>query len=134
MLRRELGRGFAFPLRLDRRGRFALVEGQEDVEQSIRVILGTRLGERVMRSRFGSVVPELLFEPATAATAERVVHGIRGALTRWEPRIDLLDVSVARDPEIETRMIASLSYRLRANNAIYNQVYPFYLKEGAEAL
>lgn len=134
MIRRQLGRGFDFPLRIDPRGRFALVEGAKDVERAIRIILGTRLGERVMLSRFGSELPELLFEPATEATAARVVSAIRAALTRWEPRVDLIDVTVEIDPCVETRFIASLSYRLRDSNSIMNQVYPFYLREGAEAL
>ncbi|WP_437765348.1 GPW/gp25 family protein [Sorangium sp. So ce281] len=132
MLRRELGRGWAFPIRLDRWGRFAMVEGQEDVEEAIRIILGTRLGERVMLAPFGSEVPSLLFEPSTAATAARIQSAIRGALARWEPRIDVLDVAVEPDPEVETRLIASLSYRLREVNAVMNMVYPLYLHEGPE--
>lgn len=134
MLRRQLGRGFDFPLRLDEKGRFALVEGPRNVERAIRIILGTRHGERVMLDRFGSDLPGLLFEPASDVTASRVVSAIRAALTRWEPRIDLLDVTVERDPEVETRFIASLSYRIRGSNSVMNQVYPFYLREGAEAL
>jgi uncharacterized protein len=41
---------------------------------------------------------------------------------------------VERDPEVETRFIASLSYQIRGSNSVMNQVYPFYLREGAEAL
>src|SRR5262245_546872 len=103
MLRRELGRGWAFPIRLDRRGRFGLGEGRRDVEEAIRIVLGTCIGERVMNSRFGSEVPTLLFEPATAATAARLADAIRSALIRWEHRIDLIDVVVEADPAVETR-------------------------------
>ncbi|WP_437983200.1 GPW/gp25 family protein [Sorangium sp. So ce117] len=134
MLRRQLGRGFDFPLRLDPRGRFALVDGQENVARAIRIILGTRLGERLMLSDFGSEVPGILFEPATSATAVRMASAIRTALLRWEPRIDLLEVTVEPDPDVETRFIASLSYRIREGNSVVNKVYPFYLQEGAEAL
>jgi phage baseplate assembly protein W len=129
---KTLGRGWAFPVRLDRCGRFAMSDGQPRIEESIRIILGTRLGERVMRGGFGSEVPDLLFEPATAATAARLESAIRAALVRWEPRIDVLDVEVTCDPDEGTRMIASLAYRLRDNNALLNQVYPFYLQEGVE--
>ena len=129
---KPLGRGWAFPVRLDRRGRFAMSIGQERIEESIRIILGTRSGERVMRSGFGSEVHTLLFEPANAATAARLASAIRAALVRWEPRIDVIDVDVKRDPRVSTRMIASLSYRIRESNAELNQVYPFYLQEGVE--
>jgi phage baseplate assembly protein W len=132
MLRRELGRGWAFPIRIDRQGRLALSEGQQKVAESIRIILQTRIGERVMRSRFGSEVPGILFEPATSATADRLISAIRKALVRWEARIDVVSVDVAADPAEPTRFIASLTYRLRENNALLNQVYPFYLREGSE--
>ncbi|WP_394849952.1 GPW/gp25 family protein [Pendulispora brunnea] len=132
MLRRELGRGWGFPLRIGRHGGFVLVEGQDDIEESIRVIIGTRLGERVMRAGFGSEVPALLFEPATSATASRIADAIAAALTRWEPRIDVIAVTVIPDPDVATRLTASLTYRIRENNSVLNQVYPFYLNEGTE--
>ena len=109
-----------------------MVEAADDVEEAIRVVLGTRLGERVMRSRFGSEVPGILFEAATPSTAGRLSDAIRTALASWEPRIDVLDVLVQADPDIATRFVASLTYRLRENNAVLNQVYPFYVSEGEE--
>jgi len=133
MLRRELGRGWAFPIRVDpRTGGIALVQGAADVEEAVRVVLGTRLGERVMRSGFGSEVPALLFEPVTPSTAGRLADAIRTALGNWEPRIDVLEVLVEPDPATPSRLVASLTYRLRENNAVLNQVYPFYLSEGEE--
>jgi phage baseplate assembly protein W len=132
MLRRELGRGFSFPIRIDRRGRIAFSEGQQKVAEAIRIVLETRIGERVMRSRFGSEVPAILFEPATSSTADRLESAIRDALVRWEPRIDVIAVEVTVDPAQASRFIASLTYRLRENNALLNQVYPFYLTEGSE--
>lgn len=132
MLRRELGKGLAFPIRFDRRGGFATSEGQQKVAESIRLILTTGLGERVMRSGFGSEVRAILFEPATPATADRLRGAIEKALARWEARIDLLRVDVAIDPQEPTRFVASLTYRLRENNALLNQVFPFYLDEGSE--
>jgi phage baseplate assembly protein W len=132
MLRQELGRGWAFPIRIDRSGGIAMSEGQQDVEEAIRIILATRIGERVMRNQFGSDVPNILFEPATAGTAGRLTAAVQTALARWEPRIDLLQVLVEPDPNAPTHFIASLSYRLRENNSILNLVYPFFLSEGSE--
>lgn len=132
MLRRELGRGFTFPLQLDRQGRFAMSEGPAKIEQAVRLVLATRLGERVMRSRFGSEVPALLFESATSGTASRVANAIQKALAQWEPRIDLLAVLVEPDAAAPSHFVASLSYRIRENNSLQNLVYPLYLTEGAE--
>jgi hypothetical protein len=133
MARRELGRGWAFPIRIDERtGGIAMVEGATDVEEAIRIILGTRLGERVMRSRVGSGVQAILFESATPATGARLADAIRAALGEWEARIDVLEVLVEPDPAAPSRLVAALSYRLRENNSVLNQVYPFYLREGEE--
>lgn len=132
MLRRELGRGFTFPLQIDRRGRFAMSEGPKKIEESIRIVLSTRLGERVMRSRFGSEVPTLLFEPATTGTAARLGDAIHRALAQWEPRIDVIQVTVDPDPDQPTHFVASLAYRVRENNSVMNLVYPLYLTEGTE--
>ena len=132
MSRKELGRGWTFPIQIDRRGRFSLSEGQQKVSESVRIILETRLGERVMRSKFGSEVPAILFEPASSSTADRLAAAVRTALVRWEARIDVIDVDVETDPAEPSRFVASLTYRLRENNALLNQVYPFYLREGSE--
>jgi uncharacterized protein len=132
MLRRELGRGFTFPMQIDRRGRLSMSQGPTKIEEAIRLVLGTRVGERVMRSQFGSQVPAMVFEPATAATAARLADAIRSALAQWEPRIDVLEVLVEPDPDAPTHFVASLSYRIRDNNSVLNLVYPLYLSEGTE--
>jgi phage baseplate assembly protein W len=130
--RRHLGKGWSFPIRLDGRGRFALSEGQRDVQEAIKIVLGTRVGERIMRPTFGSEVSGLLFEPATPGTAARLADAIKDSLSQWEPRIDVLQVTVDRDAEVETRFVASLTYRIRENNSVLNEVFPFYLTEGTE--
>ena len=60
-----------------------------------------------------------------------VQHHVERALVEWEPRIDLLDVSVAADSGSVGRLLITLNYRVRATNAFYNLVYPFYLLEGS---
>lgn len=129
--RPELGRGWSFPVRLEN-GRFSTSHGVQDVKEAIRVILGTRRGERVMREEFGSDVRNLIHEPLTPSTAARLQETIREALLLWEPRIDVLEVSVAPDTEIDSKLVASLTYRIKEHNTIFNQVYPFYLTEGVE--
>lgn len=130
MDREFIGRGFAFPFLpgLDRR--LALVGGEERIRQSIWLILGTAPGERLMRPDFGCGIHELVFEPNTAALRGAVQVRVRDALTRWEPRIDVLDVNVTTDDGERNHLFINVGYRLRSNNAIYNLVYPFFINEG----
>ncbi|MFD0689861.1 GPW/gp25 family protein [Actinomadura fibrosa] len=120
------GRGPAFPLRLDGGG-VAESAGAAKVAESIRIVLGTQHGERVMRPTFGANLRSLAFAPNNGATADLARHYVTDALARWEPRIDVLDVAVAND---DVRLLIDVQYRLRATNEVRNLVYPFYLEGG----
>ena len=91
-----LGRGLAFPLRVGVRG-LAESAGVARVEESIRIILGTQHGERMMRPQFGANLRSLVFAPNNATTANLARYYVTDALARWEPRIDVLDVLVSND-------------------------------------
>ena len=123
------GRGWAFPPRLDAAGRMQMAEDVEDIRQSIRIILGTIPGERVMRPDFGSGLPGLMFEPISARTIGLVRHRVEEALINWEPRIDQITVGVDAEPPLG-RLLIDIKYRVRSTNTFYNLVYPFYLLEG----
>ena len=85
-----------------------------------------------MRPEFGCGIHDLVFEPNTAALRGLVQSKVREALIRWEPRIDVLDVRVEhRRPTQRNRLLIRIDYRVRANNAFFNLVYPFFLDEGA---
>jgi uncharacterized protein len=126
-----LGRGWNFPLRADAGGESAMVEAEEDIRQSIRIILGTNHGERVMRPSFGADLQRLVFEPINTATLALARHRVEQALITWEPRIDSITVNVSAEPELG-RLLIDVSYRMRATNTFYNLVYPFYLLEGEQ--
>lgn len=123
-----LGVGLAFPVDLDANGELALSAYEQDIEQAIRIILGTD-GERIMRPDFGAGLNALAFEPLGTTTAALARHRVERALTEWEPRIDQVTVSVTPQPG-EARLDIAVSYRVRATNVFYNLVYPFYLLEG----
>ncbi len=127
-----LGRGWAFPIRLDQQGDIALAGGEDDIRQAILIILGTAPGERVMRPDFGAGLQALVFEPLNTATKALVKHRVEEALLVWEPRIDSLEVNVA-DERALGRLLIELRYRVRATNTFYNLVYPFYLLEGKQS-
>ena len=92
-----IGAGWAFPLRTDATGSIALVVDEREIEEAIRLVLGTAVGERPMRPEFGCRIHEYVFGPANAATAGQIAYEVRAALERWEPRVDVDDVLVGFD-------------------------------------
>jgi phage baseplate assembly protein W len=128
--REFLGRGFAFPFVPDPEGRLRLVGGEDRIRQSIWIILGTAIGERLMRPEFGCGIHDLVFEANTAALRGTVQARVREALVQWEPRIDVLNVQVTTDDQEHNHLFISVDYRIRTNNAFYNLVYPFFVNEG----
>lgn len=126
-----LGRGWAFPVDTDADGSISMAAYEEDIRQSIRIILGTAQGERVMRPDFGAGLEKLVFEPLNTTTLAMTRHRVEEALILWEPRIDNITVKVSAVPD-QGRIDIDLSYRVRATNTFYNLVYPFYLLEGEE--
>jgi phage baseplate assembly protein W len=124
-----LGTGWAFPVRLDATGDVALVSHEEDVRQSVLLILETEPGERAMRPDFGAGLRALAFEPMNTTTMALARHRVQTALIDWEPRIDSIAVAVTALPP-EGRLTIDIRYRVRSTNTFYNLVYPFYLQEG----
>jgi phage baseplate assembly protein W len=128
-----IGRGVAFPLRVDRRGSLALVGGDEDVSEAITLILGTAPGERPMRPEFGCGIHDYIFETIDAFTMARLEQEIRTALDRWEPRIEVLDVDFDVSNAARGELMIEIGYLLRATNDLRNLVYPFYVIPAEES-
>jgi phage baseplate assembly protein W len=121
-----VGRGWAFPLRLDSTGAFALSQGDDDVAESIRLILGTSPGERPMRPEFGSRLRDFVFRSATIDTAAELAREVENALLRWEPRIAVHSVNVMVDRDDRSRLYVDLDYVIKGTNDRRNLVFPFY--------
>ena len=124
-----LGQGWNFPVSLDENGNLRQATYEDDVQQAIRIILGTARGERVMRPDFGAGLKPLAFEPINTTTMSLVKHRVEEALITWEARIDNIIVQVSAEPGVG-RLMIDIRYRLRKTNTFYNLVYPFYLLEG----
>lgn len=122
-----LGTGVAFPFAITKTGTVATVSGEESVEQAMVIILSTRPGERLMRPQFGCRIHELLFSPNTAPTHNLAVYHVTEALSRWEPRIKLVEVN-AYEADVGV-MNVEIDYQIRDTNAFRNMVFPFYLTE-----
>jgi phage baseplate assembly protein W len=122
-----VGRGLAFPVHTDATGSIALVGGEREIVESIRLILATSPGERPMRPEFGCAVHDLVFAPADASTAGQIAYEVRLSLERWEPRITLTDVVVGFDEVDRGMLLIDIRYTLRGTNDPRNLVFPFYV-------
>lgn len=122
-----LGTGWAFPLRLTVQGTIQLSSAERSIEESIRIILGTSLGERVYRPDFGSRLSELTFAPMNTHTLLLMRLHVQEAIESWEPRIELEGVSTEPDP-IRGRVDILVEYRPKDSHDSRSLVYPFYLQ------
>jgi uncharacterized protein len=125
--REFLGQGLAFPLQFSPRGQISLAKGENDIEQAIRIILGTVPGERVMRPEFGCQAWELVFAPNDPETAGLMADYVGSALERWEPRIEVNDVLVYGEEEIDGALVVEVLYTIKSTHDQRSLVYPFYI-------
>jgi hypothetical protein len=108
------GKSMAFPPRVGANGRMLWSEGEDNIRESIAIILKTMQRERVQLPGFGGNLGSYLFEPNNAGTHARIARDIEVALGQWEPRIALDDVAVAADAG---DAVVTISYRLVASGA-----------------
>jgi phage baseplate assembly protein W len=125
-----MGRGWAFPFRVEpASGRISTVADEADIEESIRIILGTSKGERVMRPAFGCGVYDLVHGAIDMATIVQIKRDVAEALQLYEARIDVLAVKVDPSNLINGCLEVEVDYRVRQTNQRDNYVFPFYFKE-----
>jgi len=121
------GRGWSFPPRLSDRDQIMLVQDDADIRQAIYIIINTYPGERVMRPEFGCKIHELIFAPANDQTAAIAERYIREALTRWEPRIEIENISVNPGATEYGELLIHIQYTVRDRHNAQSLVFPYYL-------
>ncbi|MEV0090301.1 GPW/gp25 family protein [Streptomyces sp. NPDC050738] len=122
-----VGAGWSFPMRTDPGGAIALSHRDREIEESMRLVLATAPGERPMRPEFGCAVHDLVFAPVNDATAGRIRNEVLISLERWEPRIDVAEVTVTPAPDEPTVLHIDIRYSVRGTNNPRNLVFPFYV-------
>jgi uncharacterized protein len=123
-----LGSGWSLPMLMQDQ-RIGISQEEDNISESIWIILATAPGERVMRPNFGCGLHDLVFALNDAATLGRVKKAVWDALVRWEPRVTVLDVDVEVKGRGEVLLI-NIHYQVRTTNNFFNLVYPFYLEVG----
>jgi hypothetical protein len=127
-----LGKGWRFPVDVNRNGSVAMSAYEELVRESIIIILGTAPGERVMRPNFGCEIHDLLFAPNDTNTAGLAAHYCMRALQKWEQRITEVEADAAPSIDHPNKLLINIRYKVRATNSLHNLVYPFYLRKSEE--
>jgi uncharacterized protein len=122
----HLGRGWRHPV-LPRERELGLEAGAEKVRQAIWLVLDTEPGERVMRPTFGCGLRRYLMKPNTESLRALIQSDVATALARWEPRIEVRQVSAepGDDPALVTVRIGYTHVRDGRPDSL---VYPFYLE------
>jgi phage baseplate assembly protein W len=130
MSRNILGKGWAFPISPDVRGGVRISHYEKSIEESIRIILNTTPGERLMHPDFGCMINEMVFAPNRPQAITQAEHYVREAIIRWEPRVILKEVRGESDSDKEAVVNIKIHYEIRSVNTFFNMVYPFYLERG----
>jgi phage baseplate assembly protein W len=139
MSQSHLGQGLSFPFRFSRQTGGAELSAvttreHEHIRESIRQILGTKLGERFMRPDFGFRLHTLIFEPNAEVLKGLLRYHVTDALKRWERRIIVLNVTLDNSDFNKDRNFigVNIRYRLISSQSESNYVYPF-VREGGPA-
>lgn len=128
-----LGTGWSFPPRFEKRtNAIGLVSDEDDIRESLTILLSTRPGERVMNPLYGCNLDDLLFAPLNLTLKTYVIDLIETAILYFEPRIDLDKIEINENNDLEGELLIELDYRIRSTNTRRNLVYPFYRGEGTD--
>ena len=129
-----LGRGWGFPVTFANQGRVVTVaEAEEDIRQSLEILLSTHVGERVLNPTFGWKRDALMFEPLSTSFAAYLTREIETAILFFEPRIELNSVTFDPEPNQEGLVLIKIDYTIRTTNTRTNLVYPFYVTQATNA-
>jgi uncharacterized protein len=128
-----LGRGWAFPVEFDPSSQQVLLaEKEEDIRQSLIILLNTTIGERVLRPEYGCNMEDLLFEALNVTTATMIINRIKRAILFHEPRVKADSIDLRPDYQ-EGRVEVLISYTIIATNNRKNLVYPYLFIEATDA-
>jgi len=130
-----LGKGWGFPPRFDKAfATVQLVSAEEDICQSLQILLSTNLGERVMQPTYGCNLQDFLFAPLSPTITSSIKEQLRTAILYHEPRIVLNGLDLNLDEQLQGRVNLTIDYTILNTNSRFNFVYPFYLEESTGSL
>ncbi len=133
-----LGTGWAFPPAFDKEsGTVEMVQEEEDIRQSLEILLSTSIGERVMQPSYGCNLRDYQFEPVSNTFIGFLVDLVERAILFFEPRILVENISITEPADsqlLEGKLLISVYYVIAGTNSRYNYVYDFYLREADRSI
>ncbi|MGE0400299.1 MAG: GPW/gp25 family protein [Kofleriaceae bacterium] len=127
-----LGKGIRFPVSINLNGGVSSSQLDENVRQSIFIILGTAPGERLHRKHFGCQIHDLMFAPNNGITAARAEIYCEEAIYKFEPRVESVTARAWPNPDEPNRLDIKIEYVIAGKHEKRNLVFPFYLKTEEE--
>lgn len=125
-----IGKGWGFPVLFSNNGgEIIMSEGQMNIDQSLDIILSTETAERFIQPYFGCSLQRFIYENYDTLLITQLKDMISNAILMYEPRIDLMNIEINKDPNSFNVVLISMEYRIRSTNTRENKVYPFYLTE-----
>lgn len=129
-----LGKGWGFPPRFGLRNReVEMVSAQQDIRQSLAILLSTVPGERVMAPGYGCGIKNMVFEAVNETVLAQLSDMVERAVLFYEPRITLHDIQIDFSEQNRGLLRLQLDYTIITINARANLVYPFYFREATNA-
>jgi uncharacterized protein len=126
-----LGTGWSFPPSFDENiPSLEMVWDEEDIRQSLFILLSTTPGERVTHLKYGCDLHSMIFQPITETNMQIMRHIIEIAILYFEPRITIEEINFDAREQLEGTIYIELIYTIRKINVRSNIVYPFYRLEG----
>ena len=124
------GTGWGFPPTFRAGGAYVdMVAGQEGIEQSLKILLATTIGERPMLLNYGCNLQGYVFEEMSQTLLNQINSTITNAILYYEARINLNKVNIDTSKQTEGLLNIEIDYTIRSSNSRFNMVYPFYLNE-----
>ena len=128
-----LGRGWSFPPEFSKSQKeVEMTTDVDDINNSLKILLSTRPGERVLFPKYGCNLEKMLFKPLNLSLTTEMTETIKKAIMLYESRIEVLDVVLDNSEELEGKISISIDYEVRNTNTRRNMVFPFYKGEGTE--
>jgi len=128
-----LGTGWAFPPEFNKRGTVKRVTAENDIEESLHILLSTTPGERLMQPTYGCGLKSHVFDEINQGTITVITDLVKRAILFFEPRVVVERITVNTTSEEDHRnglIRIHIDYIVRSTNNRHNIVYPFYLAEG----
>ncbi len=129
-----LGTGWSFPPTFHKESALGveMISNEEDIQQSLEILLSTKLGERLMNPRYGCDIYTYLFESISNSRVHQIIEMIKTAVLRFEPRIKLLKVHLDESDYLDGVIKVNLDYKIPTTNTRFNLVFPYYKVEGTD--